>query len=101
MKRYSYCRKRCGAFSHILNTKCCGGLSTVILRDERFLHLSQKVYKLMQRDRQRLDGESGNGDLVAAESDDELDRVDAGSDEKAMDEVNEEDEGDEEFTGDD
>jgi hypothetical protein len=64
----------------------------VILRDERFLQLSQKVYELMQRDRQRLNGESGNDALVAAESDDELDGVDAGSNEKATDEVNEEDE---------
>jgi hypothetical protein len=39
--------------------------------------------------------------LVAAQLDDELDGVDAGSNEKAMDEANEEDEGDKEFTGDD
>ena len=49
-----------------------------------------------------LNGESGWWlGRVAAELDDELDGVDAGSDEKATDEANEEDEGDEEFTGDD
>ncbi|KIM77334.1 hypothetical protein PILCRDRAFT_12152 [Piloderma croceum F 1598] len=45
-------------------------------------------------------GEVDNDDIGGMESDNELDGVDAGSEEEAMNETDEEDEGDEEFTGD-
>lgn len=50
-----------------------------------------------------LAGEVGNEDAEGVESDDELDGAGAGSEEEAMEEADEEDEGitDEEFTGDD